>query len=306
MPTLTIARGLPGSGKTYWAAQQVAIWGGAVARVSRDDIRERMFGALGKTRFDHATEQAVTVAQQAAVRALLATGRDVIVDDTNLRLRFARAWADLAVEEGVDFTVVDFTDVALDVCIERDARRHDSVGEAVIREMHDRFLRGKTLPPVTPTKAATPAVRPYVRPEPDTLPTAWVVDVDGTVALMVPGGRSPYDWHRVGEDVPNEPVVSLVRALWAAGHRIIFLSGRDAVCRDETEKWLAEHVLYPEILHMRPEGDMRKDSIVKDELFEARVRGHYDVIGVVDDRDQVVRLWRSKGLACAQVAEGKF
>ena len=29
----------------------------------------------------------------------------------------------------------------------------------------------------------------------------WIVDIDGTVAIM--GDRSPFDWARVGEDLPN-------------------------------------------------------------------------------------------------------
>ena len=33
----------------------------------------------------------------------------------------------------------------------------------------------------------------------------------------------------------------------------------------------------------------------------------YDVAGVLDDRDQVVKMWRNElGLTCLQVAEGNF
>ena len=42
------------------------------------------------------------------------------------------------------------------------------------------------------------------------------------------------------------------------------------------------------------------------ELFNRHVKGRFDVRGVVDDREQVVRMWREKGLTVAQVAEGKF
>ncbi|WP_026416471.1 hypothetical protein [Actinomadura oligospora] len=50
----------------------------------------------------------------------------------------------------------------------------------------------------------------------------FLVDIDGTVALRRPGPdeRAPHDWHRVGEDLPNQPVITVVQALAASGHRI--------------------------------------------------------------------------------------
>ena len=48
---------------------------------------------------------------------------------------------------------------------------------------------------------------------------AVIVDIDGTLALRT-GDRSPFDWHRVGEDTPNPPVIELVQLIHAAGrHR---------------------------------------------------------------------------------------
>lgn len=49
-----------------------------------------------------------------------------------------------------------------------------------------------------------------------------------------------------------------------------------------------------------------EDSIIKRELFEAHVRDTYAVRFVLDDRNQVVRMWRSLGLTCLQVADGAF
>ncbi|MFC7644091.1 hypothetical protein ACFQX6_27630 [Streptosporangium lutulentum] len=45
----------------------------------------------------------------------------------------------------------------------------------------------------------------------------WIVDIDGTLALR--GDRGPYDWDRVGEDLPNHPVVTIVKALILAAIR---------------------------------------------------------------------------------------
>jgi uncharacterized HAD superfamily protein len=135
---------------------------------------------------------------------------------------------------------------------------------------------------------------------------AIIVDIDGTLAVRS-GDRSPFDWGRVGEDDPNPPVVELVRIIHAAGkHQIILMSGRDAVCRPETEAWLEDQGIPSDELHMRPEGNHEKDSVVKERLYRAHVEPRFEVAFVLDDRDQVVKMWRGLGLTVLQVAEGDF
>jgi hypothetical protein len=103
------------------------------------------------------------------------------------------------------------------------------------------------------------------------------------------GARSPYDWHRVAEDTANPAVVDLVRAL-DTGAAIVVMSGRDESCRLLTETWLAANGVPFDALFMRPAGDLRKDAIVKRELFEQHVAPRWAVRGVIDDRRQVVEM----------------
>ena len=133
---------------------------------------------------------------------------------------------------------------------------------------------------------------------------ALIFDVDGTLALR--GDRDPFDWARVGEDLPNAPVVTLARAL-GVQDTIVVMSGRKERCRQQTEMWLrAAGVEYVGLL-MRADNDNRPDWIVKRELFATHVAPRWNVLGVFDDRDSVVkRCWRAMGLMCAQVAEGGF
>lgn len=145
--------------------------------------------------------------------------------------------------------------------------------------------------------------------------SVYLVDIDGTVALRDearPNCRGPFDWDRVGEDVPNHPVIEVVRALAAAGNGVVYLSGRSDVCRRATQVWLAAHVGVPgEALLMRCEFDRRKDTVTKRELYDRHIRpqidrGAWRVVAVLDDRTQVVRMWRSLGLTVLQVADGNF
>jgi hypothetical protein len=87
---------------------------------------------------------------------------------------------------------------------------------------------------------------------------------------------------------------------------VILMSGREDKFRPETERWLnANDVVYSMLL-MRKTGDFRKDAIVKRELYETHIKGKYQVFFVLDDRDQVVTMWREQGLVVFQVADGDF
>ena len=139
------------------------------------------------------------------------------------------------------------------------------------------------------------------------LPKVVIVDIDGTLSKM--GDRSPFEWSKVGIDTPNEPIVRLVHLLngCESQYQIIVFTGRDEVCRLETRNWLWEHNIEHIALHMRPLGDMRKDCIVKKEMFDQNIKDKYEVLFVLDDRDQVVKMWREElGLTCLQVAPGNF
>ena len=79
-----------------------------------------------------------------------------------------------------------------------------------------------------------------------------------------------------------------------------------AECRRLTEEWMKQHEVPYDLFLMRSEKDMRKDSIVKEEIYRAHLEGKYDIEVVLDDRNDVVDLWRSLGLRCIQVAPGNF
>ena len=147
---------------------------------------------------------------------------------------------------------------------------------------------------------------------------AIICDLDGTLALKH-DGRSWYDASTSDLDNPNEPVLALLRFVQEANWhglnteqdcQIIFLSGRQEKDREPTEKFLEKHRLNRYPLFMRTTDDFRNDTIIKKELYEENIKGNYEILFVLDDRNSekspVVDMWRELGLACFQVADGNF
>ena len=136
-------------------------------------------------------------------------------------------------------------------------------------------------------------------------PSAVIIDVDGTLAIIT--DRSPYSARGVLKDKPNAPVIAVAAALAAAGNVKIVVSGRNEEARADTEKWLAHHLPFAFVgPYMRPAGDSRNDAVLKREVYDREIKPKFHVVCVLDDRDQVVRMWRSLGLTCLQVAPGDF
>ena len=287
MLKVTITQGLPASGKTTWAKEQVSKSSGLTAIVCRDDIRNMLWNGM----HSKSLEKMVKSTRNHLICSLLESGRNVIVADTNFGnnindiTALVEDWS-AKNDKRVEVCVKSFTDVPLSVCIERDKKRANPVGESVIRRFYNDFLRKD----IEPMKQDT------------NLPKAIICDIDGTLAHM---DRGPFEWHRVGEDRVDENVKDLI-SRYNTTHKILIVSGRDSVCRDLTAEWLDKHQIVYNGLYMRPEGDNRKDSIIKEEIFNNFIKDKFYVDFVLDDRNSVVDFWRSIGLKCFQVAEGDF
>lgn len=135
-------------------------------------------------------------------------------------------------------------------------------------------------------------------------PLAIICDIDGTLAHRV--DRGPFDWKKVESDTQDFPVGYALEVFNRDGLKVILVSGRDEVCRVETERWLNKYGIQYEELFMRPEGNNEDDRIIKQRIYESQIKEKYQVVFVLDDRNKVVKMWRELGLKCFQVAEGDF
>jgi hypothetical protein len=145
----------------------------------------------------------------------------------------------------------------------------------------------------------------------------FIVDIDGTVADLTHRlhhiKKKPKDWDAFfkgcADDAPIPHMMSLVSHMSLTAY-IVFVSGRPERCRKDTEQWLYRHGytygFSPQILYMRPDGDRRDDNIVKGELLDKLLADGWEPIMAFDDRDRVVKMWRERGIPCAQVAPGDF
>lgn len=146
-------------------------------------------------------------------------------------------------------------------------------------------------------------------------PKAIIVDIDGTLAdcshRVHHLQRTPKDWDAfyrgIHEDLTHEHVLMLVEFFDRSHIQVIYVTGRSEAWRNDTEAWLSHRGLsgYTH-LHMRPDGDHRADDVLKREIYERDIQPYYDVLFALEDRSRVVKMWRSIGVPCLQVAEGDF
>jgi len=287
---IIITKGLPGSGKTSWAKQYQDNNKGRYIRINKDDLRSMSFNS----NYSSDNEKFILNTRDNMIIEGLSKGKHVIIDDTNLSEKHEKRISNIVRNynkinnDQVQIRKREFLDVSLEECIKRDLNRVNSVGEKVIRQMHKQFLEEKV------DKV----------PFDKKLSNCIICDIDGTLAHMV--DRSPYDFDRVEEDSLDLCIRDLLQKYYFEHTSIILLSGRDESCRKSTETWLKKHTVKYNDLYMRKEEDVRKDIVVKRELYEKYINYKYNVTFVLDDRNCCVKLWRGLGLKCFQVAEGDF
>ena len=145
-----------------------------------------------------------------------------------------------------------------------------------------------------------------------------IFDLDGTLALIdkrrelstKPNGKIDFDKLHdpslIKHDKPNWPVIKMAQLFAEQGFNIVIFSGRLDTTESVTRQWLAKHRIPYHKLVMR---DDKRHFMPDDKLKKQFLNDHVDiddVFLVVDDRQQVVDMWRSLGLTVFQVADGDF
>lgn len=135
-----------------------------------------------------------------------------------------------------------------------------------------------------------------------------IFDIDGTLAD--PKDRLHFlekkDWNSFYnaclDDIPIHHVIYLLQEL-KKNHRIIILTGRPERIKDKTLQWLkANNISFDEI-YFRKNRDYRPDYEIKEEMLKALNR---PIWFAIDDRKQVVDMFRRNNILCLQCKDGDY
>lgn len=302
-PKLLILVGAPGSGKSTFARYFLRTEDNWV-RVNRDDFRLMQFGDTLMSPF---YEERITKMVEASVITLLKNHTNVIIDATNSSLRtledMVRTYTEYA---DISFKVFD---LSVEELVKRCDKRYEQTGKFIPKSAIEKHVTQlqytkekfdfKPIP-----RTVKEATLTYTAQD-STLPKAVICDLDGTLSLL--NGRDPYDASSADEDLLNVPVARVLQMAKAQGYKVILLSGREQLYREPTECFLLKHQIAYDLLLMRTTNDYRKDNIIKKELFQQEIAGKYFIEFLLDDRNQVVDMWRKDlQLPCFQVNYGDF
>lgn len=149
-----------------------------------------------------------------------------------------------------------------------------------------------------------------------------IIDLDGTVAdcawrrpFAINARQAPHgterrsalweDFHSRCVSDPTHEIECLLVRLWAAaGHSVIYLTGRTDTYRRETVEWLERNGLPEGHLFMRPARSTAANTDYKARMYNHIttniLQGTDRIAFVMEDDDRVVALWRSMGLTCLQ------
>lgn len=138
MSKIILCRGIQGSGKTTWAKQWVLEDPEHRVRFNNDDIRNM----LGKY-WVPSREHLVSDIKKDFTVSAMEFGYDIVVDNMNFNPKEIEYYENL-----VDSTLgymncysLEYKDffIPLEVCIERDSKRENPIGEEVIRKTYERY-----------------------------------------------------------------------------------------------------------------------------------------------------------------------
>lgn len=281
---MTILRGIPGSGKsTYRKAMQQKY-------VNLDELRAA---------FPNRNEKYIRSLQDDLICSFINTRADFIIDNTHIYEHSYQKYIQWAKSAEYDVNVIHCR-TNLTECIHRNEMRERKVPRSVILRMAHDFgydLREEYFNLIPVNRKAI------------------IVDLDGTLVnidhrLQYVKDKDQKDWNGffkdISTDTPNVAVYDMIMAMRCAGYTILLVSGREEKWRNDTESWLKKFDIPYDWLLMRPFGDYRDDTELKEEIYTRYIQPYFRVSFCVDDRPSVCRKWRELGLTCFQIQDKEF
>lgn len=296
---IILTRGIPGSGKSFWAKSWSLEDPEHRIRLNWDDMRNMMGLYWVPSR-----EPVNKAMLQAGLLIAMTEGYDIVIDNMNLN---SKTWEEY---EGIikrhnalsgsknyyELEFKDFFDVSIEECIKRDSLRANPIGEKTIKEIWRKYKH------LIQTTKIENLVK-NLRPRDITKENCIVVDMDSTLCF----NTSKRPWYGTGSteaminDEENRNVCELVRQL-SDTYPLILVTGRDKTQRDVTIEWLSKHNINIQECYFRNINDFRSSKVYKQEQIE-KILKDYNIIAIFEDESSVVNMYRNLGLTVLQPNE---
>jgi predicted kinase len=308
MRNIYITYGPPLSGKSTFA-NLITKHDSSIKIISRDVIRDNLK--------DHSNlpeiEKIISKIEESYFSSLV-KHYDIIYDNTFSKIQYIKDLIKIINKskiKDVKLKLVDFSDIPLETLNSRLEKRERKVPIDVIKKIHNRCRQNlkdtiKLINDFNSNNSALIKNDSIIRKIPyGKNHNGIIVDIDGTLSHSE-GLRTPFEYHKVINDEINEIVRHIVITYRSLGYHVIIVSGREDTCFELTSDWLNKHNVPYDYMYMRKKGDFRKDSVVKKEIYEKYIKDNFNILFCLDDRNQVVDMWREIGIKCLQVQDGDF
>lgn len=145
------------------------------------------------------------------------------------------------------------------------------------------------------------------------LPECIIIDIDGTLALH--DTRNPFDYDKCMDDKLNWPIWELIRMIQKCRRNLItiIITGRSnqevkdpksifTDIKQMTEAWLHKHDIEYNQIYIRSPFNSDPDYKFKEDIYNQHIKDQYNTLYVIEDRKQVIEMYRGLGLTVLDVA----
>lgn len=287
----TILIGISGAGKSTYVTEKINE-NSNLRVVSKDNIRKSLIKNYdsNKNLWDQYSfkdnEHSINSLFDIQLREAAKNKQNIIIDNTNLSKskneRLERLLKNYGYVE-IDYVNFNLTD-NINFYLENNQNRINTIP---MRAINDQYLLA--------------AQSGYLELSSSNIA---LVDIDGTVAIKC--DRSPFEYNKADNDTPNQYVIDTINALYETKRidYIQFLSGRESYSYELTRNWLIKHGfdMTKHRLLMRRTSDHRRDSVIKNEIYESCLKQN-NIKYLFDDRNQVIDMWWDNKLPVFHVGD---
>lgn len=239
-------------------------------------------------------------------------GKNIVVDRMNFDKGQRRRYLDIAKSRGYSTSIICLF-VPFQKCMEQCLKRenHETIKNQLDASKALHFFFSKF---ERPTADEADEIEYRYERNASKAP-AIICDLDGTLCNIEHRlhhvKQEKKNWKKFFDEMVNDDVNDWCKQIlskFRETHNIVLCSGRPDDYRIPTWEWLQKNLWENPYmkLFMRQRGDHRQDNIVKEIILDFELIPRYHILFVIDDRKQVVDMWRARGHTVLQCAPGDF